>query len=134
MITCAPKTLKIGQMPFTAVAVFCRIWQTNYFRPSLKAGWWKVEENRREIKLDKDHYINRLMCFTQDNSSSSRFEEIVGSHLRFLGDRLDAIFKAAQKGSHASVGREEANRYVVYTYMLVGDILSLKRTTEQNRI
>jgi hypothetical protein len=35
------------------------------------------------------------------------------------------VFRAAQKGSHAVVGREEANRYVVYTYMLVGDLLSL---------
>jgi len=104
------------------------------FPPQSESRLVKDGKEEREIKLDKDHYIIRLMCFTQDNSSSSRFEEIVGSHLRFLGDRLDAIFKAAQKGSHASVGREEANRYVVYTYMVVGDILSLKRTTEQNRI
>ncbi len=74
------------------------------------------------------------MCFTQDNSSSSRFEEIVGSHLRFIGDRLDAIFKAAQKGSHSSVGQTEANRYVVYTYMIVGDILNLKHGTDQSAI
>ena len=55
------------------------------------------------------------------------FKNIVGSHLAYLGDRLDSIFSAAQKGSHAKVGREEADRYVVYTYMIVGDILSLTR-------
>jgi hypothetical protein len=50
----------------------------------------------------------------------------VGSHLKFLGDRLDAVFHAAQKGSHAAVSHDEANRYVIYTYMLVGDILALR--------
>jgi len=88
----------------------------------------------REIKLGPDQYINRLICFVQDNSKSERFEEIVGSHLRFLGDRLDAIFRAAQKGSHSSVSREEANRYVVYTYMVVGDILSLKSELQEGKI
>lgn len=79
----------------------------------------------REIQLEADNYINRIVCFAEDNSGSARFVDLVGSHLRFLGDRLDAVFKAAQKGSHASVSHEEANRYVIYTYMLVADLLSL---------
>ena len=78
------------------------------------------------IKLGKDNYINRILAFVEDSSHSERFSEIVGSQLEFLGDRLDAIFKAAQKGSHAAiVNKEEADRYVVYTYLLAGDILSL---------
>jgi hypothetical protein len=96
------------------------------FPPRSESCIVKDENGSHEIKLGTDHYINRIICFVQDNSSSSRFKDIVGSHLRFLGDRLDAIFKAAQKGSHATVDREEANRYVVYTYMVVGDILTLK--------
>lgn len=80
----------------------------------------------RVIKLGKDNYINRLVAYIEENSSSVRFNEIVGSHLMYIGDRLDAVFKAAQKGSHDNiVTREEADRYVVYTYMIVGDILSL---------
>jgi hypothetical protein len=51
----------------------------------------------------------------------------------FLGERLDSIFQAAQKGSHAKIlVREEADRYVAYTYLVVGDILLLwneKKTT-----
>ena len=39
--------------------------------------------------------------------------------------RLDSIFRAVQKGSHAIVTQEEADRYVVYTYLVTGDILSL---------
>ena len=86
----------------------------------------RVAGNGHEINLGADNYINRLACFAEDHSSSPRFKEIVGSHLSFLGDRLDAVFKAAQKGSHSSVTRDEANRYVIYTYMLVADLLSLR--------
>ncbi len=81
------------------------------------------------IKLGREHYVNRLMAFIQDSSSSERFADIVGAHLRFIGERLDSVVKAAQKGSHDTiVRREEADRYVVYTYLLVGDILSLLQT------
>jgi len=85
----------------------------------------RVAGDGHEIKLGPDNYINRLACFAENHSDSARFNEIVGSHISFLGDRLDAVFRAAQKGSHASVTRDEANRYVIYTYMLVADLLSL---------
>jgi hypothetical protein len=81
----------------------------------------------REIKLGRDQYINRLIAFIADNAGSVRFQEIVGSTLSHMGERLDALFKAAQKGSHAEIRtREEAERYVLYTYMTVGDILALE--------
>jgi hypothetical protein len=86
----------------------------------------RITASGKEIALGADNYINRLVCFAEDCSKSDRFNKIVGSHLQYLGDRLDAVFQAAQKGSHAIVSREEANRYVVYTYMLVGDLLSLQ--------
>jgi AbiTii len=82
-------------------------------------------QNGKLIKLGKEKYINRLIAFVEERRKSKRFSELVGSHLDFLGDRLDAVFKAAQKGSHAMVEREEADRYVVYTYLIVGDLLSL---------
>jgi hypothetical protein len=78
------------------------------------------------VKLGKENYTNRLIAFVQASSTSGRFTDIVGSQLNFLGDRLDAVFRAAQKGSHSDiVSREEADRYVIYTYLLVGDLLSL---------
>ncbi|PUT38546.1 hypothetical protein DIZ81_13980 [Legionella taurinensis] len=80
----------------------------------------------KEIKLGKDNYTNRIMNFVSEKSESERFEDIVGSHLKYLGERLDSIFKAAQKGSHDKiVTREEADRYVTFTYLVVGDVLSL---------
>ncbi len=85
----------------------------------------KVNGKDIEIKLGVDQYINRLIAHIEDLSESDRFNEIVGSHMGYMGDRLDALFGAAQKGSHATVTREEADRCVVYTYLLLGDILSL---------
>lgn len=87
----------------------------------------QVGKNEITIRLDKANYINRIIAFIEDNSPSDRYLEIVGSQLGYVGDRLDAVFRAAQKGSHATiVSRAEADRYVVYTYLLVGDILSLR--------
>lgn len=85
----------------------------------------EVGGKSRSIKLGPDNYVNRIIAFVQEKSQSERFEEIVGSHLSYIGERLDSVFQAAQKGSHASVTRDEADRYVVYTYLVVGDVLSL---------
>lgn len=85
-----------------------------------------VNGSSRTVNLGKENYTNRIMAFVEDSSSSGRFQDIVGSHLAFLGNRLDSVSKAAQKGSHSTiVSKDEADRYVVYTYLIVGDILSL---------
>ena len=88
----------------------------------------------KTIKLGKENYINRIIAFVENHSDSERFHDIVGSHLHFLGNRLDSVFKAAQKGSHDTIiTQEEADRYVVYTYLLVGDVLSLVNETSESR-
>ena len=85
-----------------------------------------VNGKERTIKLGPDNYINRLVAYVEERADSERYEAVVGSSLRYIGDRLDAVFAAAQKGSHAEISsRDEADRYVVYTYMLVSDLLSL---------
>lgn len=79
----------------------------------------------RTIRMGADAYVNRLIAFVEEQSASERFHSIVGSQLEFLGDRLDSVIQAAQKVSHSVVSKEEADRYVVYTYLIAGDILSL---------
>lgn len=79
----------------------------------------------KTIKLGPDNYVNRIIAFLQEKSDSEKFQGIVGSHLSYIGNRLDSVFQAAQKGSHSIVARDEADRYVVYTYLVVGDVLSL---------
>lgn len=78
------------------------------------------------IKLGKDNYVNRLIAYIEQNSHSETAQNIIGSHLSFIGDRLDSVLSAAQKGSHSTIlTKEEADRYVIYTYLVTGDILSL---------
>lgn len=84
-----------------------------------------IDGKQKTIKLGPDAYINRLIAYLQEKSTSQRFRELTGSNLAYIGDRLDSVFQAAQKGSHGNVSKEEADRYVVYTYLLAGDILSL---------
>ncbi len=85
--------------------------------------------NGKEITnhLGKEHFLNRILTYIQENSISERFSDIVGSYLKYIEDRLKGVLKAAHKGTHETIiSREEADRYVVYTYLLFGDIISLK--------
>jgi len=85
-----------------------------------------INGKQTNIKLGQGNYKNRLLCFVDDHSTANRFTEIVGSNFSYLSDRLDSVFQASQKGTHDEiVSRAEADRYVVYTYMVVADILSL---------
>ena len=85
-----------------------------------------IDGKEKTIKLDEGHYINRLMEFITTKSDSKLFKKIVGSHLDYIGDRLDAIYEASNKGTHEEItSKREAYRIVVYTYLLIGDILTL---------
>ncbi|WP_186321028.1 hypothetical protein [Bacillus mycoides] len=79
----------------------------------------------RSIKIGEDQYINRLIQYIDSKSTSEKFSAIVGSHLKFIGERLDGVHEAANKGTHAEVTLDEAERYIIYTYLVIGDILSL---------
>lgn len=80
----------------------------------------------KPIKVGNEQYINRLVIYIENKSSSDKFTSVVGSHLKFIGERLDSIHEAANKGTHDNVTYEEAERYIIYTYLLLGDILSLE--------
>lgn len=95
--------------------------------PPNPKGLVEIERKGKKIKVGPDNYINRLAIYVEDNSKSKRFKDIVGSNLKFLGDRLDAIYSAVSKGSHSKIKtREEAERYIIYTYLLLGDLLWLQ--------
>lgn len=89
-------------------------------------GLSEINRGGKKIKVGPDNYINRLVLYVEDKSNSERFSEVVGSHLKFIKDRLRSIYYAAQKGSHTEIkSAEEAERYIIYTYLLIGDILWL---------
>lgn len=47
-----------------------------------------------------------MQC-VNSKSQSERFNELVGSHLKYLGEGLDSIYGAANKGTHAEVSIDE---------------------------
>ncbi|MBA7653284.1 hypothetical protein ES703_61131 [subsurface metagenome] len=85
-----------------------------------------IDGNEKEIKLGKEQYINRIITFIEEKSNSNSYKKIVGSNLTFIEDRLNAVLEASHKGTHDTIiSKVEADRYVVYTYMIIGDILTL---------
>lgn len=85
-----------------------------------------IERGGNPIDISTDHYVNRLMCYIEDQRGSETYSAVVGSTLKFIGDRLDALVDAGNKGTHNEVGKNEAERYIIYTYLVVGDLLALK--------
>ncbi|KAF0140007.1 MAG: hypothetical protein FD122_2768 [Stygiobacter sp.] len=89
-------------------------------------GKTEIEKDSKKIKVGVENYINRLVLFIESKPTSQNFQNIVGSHLEYLGNRIDAVYNASSKGSHTVItNREEAERYIIFTYLLVGDVLEL---------
>lgn len=96
--------------------------KTNNFTPEA----WRIAKiaGRRifEIEKDKtgkDQYINRLIQFIASKSNSSTYNSIVGSDLKSIGERLDAINDAVCKGTHTDITKEEASKYLIHTYIII---------------
>jgi AbiTii len=86
--------------------------------------------NHKTVKLSNENYIVRLKQFIKLNINSTSLKKVIGSNLEFIGDRIDSIYKSTTKGTHAKVEQKEAESYVMYTYMLIGDILELYKPKE----
>jgi len=84
-----------------------------------------IMKGKKEINVGEENYINRLILFIEDKSESDSFISVVGSHLKYIGERIDSIYEASNKGTHSEVTLDEAERYIIYTYILISDILTL---------
>jgi hypothetical protein len=68
--------------------------------------------------------------FISSKEGSKTYKDVVGSDLSSVGMRLDAINDAVCKGTHVEVTKDEASRYIIHTYLLISDILSLRDSDE----
>jgi hypothetical protein len=81
----------------------------------------------KSYDISKGSYINRLIQYIEKYNSSDNFKQITNSNIEYIGKRLDAVYGASNKGTHETITTlEEARRYVIYTYLFMGDVLSLK--------
>lgn len=88
----------------------------------------------KTVKVGKENYINRLILFCENEIDSGVSSKVISSDLSFIGERMDAAFNAAQKGSHANISLDEAQRFVIHTYLLIGDILELNAESSRSKI
>lgn len=84
-----------------------------------------IQVNGKPIKIGADQYINRLIQYISSKSGSKTYNDVVGADLSSIGKRLDAINDAVCKATHTDITKEEAQRYIIHTYFLISDIISL---------
>jgi hypothetical protein len=72
-----------------------------------------------------EDYVNRLWAYASERIKSRRPKDVSLAELKDVGARIDAIYDLSNKGLHAKVGKGEADRIVIRTYLLLADLLSL---------
>jgi hypothetical protein len=86
-------------------------------------------ESGTVVNAGPGHYVNRLTLWIDEQKTSDTFAGMVKADLEYLGRRLDAVDHAGQKGAHATgVERRDASRFIVGTYLVLGDVLRLHPT------
>lgn len=84
-------------------------------------------ENVGARKMGPGNYVNRLVDWIVNQTTSSTSAAVITADLEYLGKRLDAVDGAGQKGAHLGVPvtRYDASRFLTGTYLVLGDILRL---------
>ena len=75
--------------------------------------------------LGRENYINRIWAYASERLKSDRGATLLLAELTDLGNRVDSIHDLANKGVHARVTKDEADRVVIRAYLLLADILSV---------
>lgn len=92
-----------------------------------------IQKGKQKINIGEDNYINRLICYIEENSTHKTLDKITNSNIEYIGTRLDNIYNEACKGTHDTVEKEEAERCFMHVYMLIGDILEIVRQAETDQ-
>ena len=93
----------------------------------------KIKLNNKEFGVGEDQYINRLMIYIEKRKNNQTFGNVLKTNVDLIGNRIDALHGAANKGTHSNVSLYEATQYAIYTFLILGDILSLEDTDEDSR-
>ena len=76
-------------------------------------------------KVGEDEYINRLWAFASEKSKSDTNKELIQSEVEYIGRRIDSLYDLTCRGTHAEISKDEAERAVIRTYLLIGDLITL---------
>ncbi len=93
---------------------------------------YPVSDKKTFIGLDgkshsikDDDYINRIVACIQENADSKSDKEFIKNSLIYLGNFLKSINDLASIGTHNEISKEDANKCLIYTYLVFGDIIKL---------
>jgi hypothetical protein len=78
----------------------------------------------KEYRVDDGAYINRILTGIKEKSGSGTTFEFTKSMFDYVDAFLRNIQKYASKGDHSKFTKIDASRCLVYTYLLLGDILN----------
>lgn len=79
-----------------------------------------IEVEGKQVSLKKDKVLNRIVTYVSDNcKSKSRFEKIKGN--------ITCLYDRVSVGVHNDIDSHEAKSLFFNTYLILGEILSLKK-------
>ncbi len=84
-----------------------------------------IDLDGKSHPIKDDDYINRIIACIQENTDSKSDIEFIKKSLIYLGNFLKSINDLACIGIHHEISKEEANRCLIYTYLVLGDIIKL---------
>jgi hypothetical protein len=79
--------------------------------------------NGKKVKLDKNSYINRIHEGLKEKIKSKTTNDFNKDMLDYVINFLHSINSYASKGDHSNITKLDSIRCVIYTYLLLGDIL-----------
>jgi len=84
----------------------------------------QIVSEGKEHRVDDSAYINRILTGIKEKSGSGTTFEFTKSMFNYVDAFLKNIQNYASKGDHSIFTKIDASRCLVYTYLLLGDILN----------
>lgn len=76
-------------------------------------------------KVGEEEYINRLWAFTSEKIEHGTNGDLIKSEVEYIGNRIDTLYVLTCKGTHSTITKDEAERAIIRTYLLIGDLIKL---------
>lgn len=93
--------------------------------PDFSGKFYKTKSGK-DIDISGDHDNNKLSAVIETLQSKVAKNTLVGSETIYLVDWMEQINNRQSSGVHSDVTRDQAMQCIIHTYIVLGDILSLK--------
>lgn len=75
------------------------------------------------------HHVNRIIQYAYENTDSDSTKDFMKANLEYLNNFIRNIYEQANIGTHSERQKEHANRCVIYTYLVLGDVIRLSKSS-----